>query len=139
MLLCTTKSNAFVFYFYFAYSCFSPSLTSRSLPNAIHLCNFLLFELFSLCKQQYFTALLESSMSFLTFLSHSRHSKMGKCQRRKCIRFKSRLGNSTSINAYGIFLLLTVQRFPYFNGIQEATLSSTSNGEATAVPMTRWD
>lgn len=39
----------------------------------------------------------------------------------------------------GFFLLLTVQRFPYFNGIQEATLNSTGNGEAIAVPVTRWD
>lgn len=77
-------------------------------------------------------------MSFLIFLSHSRHSKWVRYQRRKCILFKSRLGNSTSINACD-FLSLTAQRVSYFNGIQEATLNATSNGEVTAVPVTGQD
>lgn len=38
-----------------------------------------------------------------------------------------------------LFLLLTVQRVSYFNGIQDATLNATSNGEVTAVPMTGQD
>lgn len=37
------------------------------------------------------------------------------------------------------FLLLTTQRVSYFNGIQDATLNATSNGEDTAVPTAGQD